>query len=53
MKESDVGYGDIPLPFGEMYTEDLSRRELIRAAVVAQLAKPPVEPNAFWLAAFA
>src|SRR5262245_40581735 len=35
-----LSYGDIPLPFGEMHTEDLGKRELIRAAVVAQLAKP-------------
>jgi len=35
-----VSYHDIPLPFGEMHTEDLARRELIRAAVVAHLAKP-------------
>ena len=40
----DVSYGEIPLPFGEMHTEDLSKRELIRAAVVAQLAKPVVQP---------
>src|SRR5499426_2495863 len=35
----DVNYGDLPLPFGEMHTEDLSKRALIRAAVVAQLAR--------------
>jgi hypothetical protein len=45
-----VSYGDIPLPFGEMHTEDLAKRELIRAAVVAQLAKPAVHPSALWLA---
>jgi hypothetical protein len=50
VKESDVAYGDIPLPFGEMHTEDLSKRELIRAAVVAQLAKPQVQPSALWQA---
>lgn len=50
VKESDVAYGDIPLPFGEMHTEDLSKRELIRAAVVAQLAKPAVQPSEWWLA---
>jgi TIR domain len=26
VKESDVAYGDIPLPFGEMHTETLQRR---------------------------
>jgi hypothetical protein len=45
-----VSYGDIPLPFGEMHTEDLSKRELIRAAVVAQLAKPQAQPSALWMA---
>src|SRR5262245_52749562 len=40
-----VNYGDIPLPFGEMHTEDSSRRELIRAAVVAQLSKPAEEAS--------
>jgi hypothetical protein len=50
VKESDVGYGDIPLPFGEMHTEDLSKRELIRAAVVAQLEKPQTQPNFLWVA---
>src|SRR5215475_15080331 len=45
VKESDVAYGDIPLPFGEMHTEDMSKKELIRAAVVAQLARPEVRPN--------
>src|SRR6476620_9029812 len=34
IKTADVAYGDIPLPFGEMHTEPLSNKELIRAAVV-------------------
>ena len=50
VKERDVAYFDIPLPFGEMHTEELSRYELIRAAVVALLAKPRVRPSAFGLA---
>jgi hypothetical protein len=50
VKTSDVAYGDIPLPFGEMHTEDSSKLELIRLAVVTQLAKPAVQPNALWLA---
>jgi hypothetical protein len=45
VKTSDVAYADIPLPFGEMHTENLGSSELIRAAVVAQLAKPVVEPS--------
>src|SRR5262247_1995924 len=50
VKESDVAYGDIPLPFGEMHTEDLSKKELIRAAVVAQLARPQLQPSGWWIA---
>jgi TIR domain-containing protein len=50
VKVSNVAYGDIPLPFGEMHTENLSNRELIRAAVVAQLATPQVQPHAWWVA---
>src|SRR5262245_19566762 len=46
VKTPDVAYGDIPLPFGEMHTENLEASQLIRAAVVAQLAKPAVEPSA-------
>ena len=46
VKTPDVAYADIPLPFGEMHTENLESNQLIRAAVVAQLAKPAVEPSA-------
>jgi hypothetical protein len=49
VKTADVDYADIPLPFGEMHTENLGSSELIRAAVVAQLAKPAVEPTAIAL----
>jgi hypothetical protein len=49
VKTSDVAYADIPLPFGEMHTENLEASQLIRAAVVAQLAKPAVEPTAWGL----
>jgi hypothetical protein len=49
VKTPDVTYADIPLPFGEMHTENLEASELIRAAVVAQLAKPAVEPSAWAL----
>src|SRR5262245_59361449 len=49
VKTPDVAYGDIPLPFGEMHTENVGSTELIRAAVVAQLAKPAVEPTALTL----
>jgi hypothetical protein len=50
VKTDDVGYGDIPLPFGEMHTEGLSSKELIRAAVVSQLEKPMVQPSTLWVA---
>jgi TIR domain-containing protein len=46
VKTADVAYADVPLPFGEMHTENVGSTELIRAAVVAQLAKPAVEPSA-------
>ena len=46
VKTPDVAYGDIPLPFGEMHTENIASTDLIRAALVAQLAKPAVEPSA-------
>ena len=38
VKMGDVQYNDIPLPFGEMHTEEIGKRDLIRAAVLAQLA---------------
>jgi hypothetical protein len=50
VKAGDIGYGDIPLPFGEMHTEPLSNTAQIRAAVVAQLAKPQVVPSGIWMA---
>jgi hypothetical protein len=49
VKTADVAYADIPLPFGEMHTENLEASQLIRAAVVAQLAKPEVEATAWAL----
>jgi hypothetical protein len=49
VKTTDVAYADIPLPFGEMHTENLEASQLIRAAVVAQLVKPAVEPSAWAL----
>ena len=48
VKTADVAYGDIPLPFGEMHTENVGSTDLIRAAIVAQLAKPTVTPSPFW-----
>jgi len=34
LKTPELTYGDIPLPFGEMHTENISSTELIRAAIV-------------------
>jgi hypothetical protein len=48
VKTPDVAYADIPLPFGEMHTENVGSTDLIRAAVVGQLAKPTVTPSTFW-----
>jgi hypothetical protein len=44
VKTPDVAYADIPLPFGEMHTENVESTDLIRAAIVGQLAKP-TEPQ--------
>jgi TIR domain-containing protein len=49
VKASGLTYSDIPLPFGEMHTENFTATDLIRAAVVAQLSKPAVAPSSLWL----
>jgi hypothetical protein len=49
VKTRALTYADIPLPFGEMHTENVDAPELIKAAIVAQLAKPTVEPSRVWL----
>jgi hypothetical protein len=48
VKTADVAYADIPLPFGEMHTENVASTELIRAAVVAQLARPTIPKSQLW-----
>jgi hypothetical protein len=48
VKTTDVTYADIPLPFGEMHTENVGSTDLIKAAVVAQLAKPAVTSSPWW-----
>jgi hypothetical protein len=48
VKTAELTYADIPLPFGEMHTENVASTDLIRAAVVAQLAKPSVPLSPFW-----
>ena len=50
VKAPGLTYSDIPLPFGEMHTENLTATDLIRAAVVAQLSKPAVAPSPLRLA---
>src|SRR5262245_45646285 len=47
VKTPDVAYADIPLPFGEMHTENVGSTDLIRAAIVAQLAKPTLQQSPF------
>ena len=48
VKTPDVAYGDIPLPFGEMHTENVGSTDLIKAAIVAQLAKPATQVSPVW-----
>jgi hypothetical protein len=48
VKTPDLTYADIPLPFGEMHTENLASTGLIRAAIVAQLSKPASPQAPFW-----
>jgi hypothetical protein len=40
VKTDDVGYGDIPLPFGEMHTESISDKELYSDVIKAVLKLP-------------
>jgi hypothetical protein len=47
VKASGVNYADIPLPFGEMHTENVTSLELIRAAVITQLEKPITPLSSF------
>src|SRR5215831_13345727 len=42
VKTPELTYADIPLLFDEMYTENIGSTDLIRAAIVAQLAKPGI-----------
>jgi hypothetical protein len=46
VKTAELTYGDIPLPFSEMHTENITDTNLIRAATVGLLTKPIVEPSA-------
>src|SRR5262245_27341573 len=42
-------YEDLPPPFDVLHTENVGEEDKIKAAVVAQLAKPAVEPPAWTL----
>jgi TIR domain len=42
-------YKDLPPPFDVLHTENVGEEDKIKAAVVAQLAKPAVEPSAWAL----
>src|SRR5262245_22796265 len=44
-------YEDLPPPFDVLHTENVGEDDKIKAAVVAQLAKPAVEPTAWGLLA--
>jgi hypothetical protein len=46
VKLEHLTYKDLPPPFDILHTEDVGEEEKIKAAVVAQLAKPVVEPSA-------
>ena len=49
VKLAHLTYKDLPPPFDVLHTENVSEDNKIRAAVVAQLAKPAVEPSAMAL----
>src|SRR5262245_9216283 len=46
VKLAHLVYEDLPPPFDVLHTEDVGEEDKIKAAVVAQLAKPQVEPSA-------
>jgi hypothetical protein len=46
VKLPHLTYRDLPPPFDVLHTENAGEDDKIRAAVVAQLAKPEVEPSA-------
>src|SRR5262249_7749795 len=49
VKVEHLTYKDLPPPFDVLHTENVGEDDKIRAAVVAQLAKPAVEPSAWTL----
>jgi hypothetical protein len=49
VKLEHLAYKDLPPPFDVLHTENVGEEDKIRAAVVAQLAKPAVQPSALAL----
>jgi TIR domain len=49
VKLEHLTYKDLPPPFDVLHTENIGEDDKVRAAVVAQLAKPVVEPSAWGL----
>src|SRR5262245_14174669 len=49
VKLPNLTYKDLPPPFDVLHTENVGEEDKIKAAVVAQLAKPAVEPTAWAL----
>src|SRR5262245_23498259 len=49
VKLEHLTYKDLPPPFDVLHTENVREEDKIKAAVVAQLAKPAVEPTAWAL----
>jgi hypothetical protein len=49
VKLPHLTYKDLPPPFDVLHTENVGEEDKIKAAVVAQLAKPAVEPTAWGL----
>jgi hypothetical protein len=45
VKLAHLSYKDLPPPFDVLHTENVGQEDKIKAAVVAQLAKPTVEPS--------
>jgi TIR domain len=45
VKVEHLTYKDLPPPFDVLHTENVGEEDKIKAAVVAQLAKPAVEPS--------
>ena len=46
VKLPNLTYKDLPPPFDVLHTENVGEEDKIKAAVVAQLAKPEVKPSA-------